>query len=149
MDYRYSLIFVPLILSSLVQYLLPSDFSKTKTIFFQPPSYVFGIVWTILYILLGIYLYRFSTTFNYKSLLCVLMLILYVINITLNVSWTPVVNRIGQYKNGVYMIGTMILSTILLITLENDRYNKSLMAPYVVWLLYALLLNIELVRESI
>jgi len=146
MNYRYSLVFVPLILSSLIQYMLPSDFSKTQKVFFQPPSYVFGIVWTVLYILLGIYLYRFSLTFNYKSILCVFMLILYVINITLNVSWTPVVNRMRQYKRGVYMIGMMILSTVLLITLENDKYNKSLLVPYVVWLLFALLLNVELAR---
>lgn len=137
---HHLLVIIPLALSSLTQLLFPSDFQQNKKVFFQPPGYVFGVVWTILYLMLGVYLYRMR---NQPSLFIVL---LFFTNLLLNLAWTPVVNIWRRYVIGVYMIASLLLTTFLMIVLEQDRMNKALLVPYATWLLFAMLLNIELAR---
>ena len=137
---RLLYILIPLILSNIQQLAFPSDFQKNKKVFFQPPGYVFGIVWTILYLLLGIYLYRILNSSNK------LLLLIFAINLIFNMCWTPVVNNMRMYNTGIYILGLLILTTLMLIVLENDTTNKALLVPYITWLLFALLLNIELSR---
>ena len=134
---RILLVFVPTVLSFIIQKILPIHFDEMERVYFQPPSYVFAIVWTFLYIMLGVYLYRLD---DY------ILLSLFTMNLFVNLMWTPIVNIMKQYIIGIYLIGIMLLTTLLIIILESNKINKSLLIPYVVWLLYALLLNIELAR---
>jgi translocator protein len=143
----YSLILVPQLLSLLMQLLFPSDFSTNKKVFFQPPGYVFGIVWTLIYIMLGFYLYllvqqrKSNQYFTY-------MLTLFVINLLFNLSWTPIVNIHKKFKLGILLIALMIFTLFLLISIDNKPVNRSLLIPYLSWLFLALLLNVELARNS-
>ena len=143
----YSLILVPQLLSLLMQLLFPSYFSTNKKVFFQPPGYVFGIVWTLIYIMLGFYLYllvqqrKSNQYFTY-------MLTLFVINLLFNLSWTPIVNIHKKFKLGILLIALMIFTLFLLISIDNKPVNRSLLIPYLSWLFLALLLNVELARNS-
>lgn len=137
------LILLPLLVSNILTFIIfPADFKNMKTVYFQPPSYVFGIVWTVIYFMSGVYLYRLSNTTEPN----LHMFILLGINLCINFSWTPVVNTYRMFNAGIYLIGLMLLSGFALIVLENDKTNKLLMVPYMVWLVFALLLNIELSR---
>ena len=145
---KSALIATPLALSSLQMWLWPSDFDVNQKVFFQPPGYVFGIVWTTLYLMLGGYVYRLvdkSGKDRYKTA----MLALFVVNMVINLLWTPTVNTLRKFTWGIYMIGAMILTGMLLMALETDRTSRALLAPYLVWLLFALSLNIELARMYI
>lgn len=137
-------IFLPIFLSAMVQWIFPSDFSQNRKVFFQPPGYIFGIVWTILYLMLGVYLHNILTHNNYNSKNT--LLLLFGINLTINLLWTPVVNNLRLYKTGIYMIAILLCLTFLQITIDNSRLNKVLLVPYFSWLSFALLLNIELAR---
>lgn len=145
MDAKMALVFVPLALSSLQQFLWPSNFDLNKKVYFQPPGYVFGIVWTSLYLLIGLFAYRLTSngTAGYTR---TAMMVLFAANLAINLMWTPVVNSLRMYTMGIYMIGVLILTTLLLIVLEPKRVSKALLVPYLTWLLFALLLNIELAR---
>lgn len=146
--FKSALVVAPLALSSLQMWLWPSDFDVNRKVFFQPPGYVFGIVWTTLYLMLGGYVYRLvekSGKDRYK----VTMLALFVVNMVINLLWTPTVNSLRKFTWGIYMIGVMILTGMLLMALETDRTSRALLAPYLVWLLFALSLNIELARMYI
>lgn len=142
----YFLILIPQIASFIIQLLFPSDFSKNKRIFFQPPGFVFGIVWTLIYFLLGVYLYLLiqqrekNKHFNF-------MMIVFIFNMILNLSWTPIVNNYKKYKTGIFMIALMIFTLFLLIAIDNKPINRTLLVPYLSWLFVALLLNIELARR--
>tara|TARA_Y100000389_G_C17069540_1_gene321309 strand:- start:123 stop:572 length:450 start_codon:yes stop_codon:yes gene_type:complete len=139
------LIFVPQILSILTMIIFPNNFDDNKKVFFQPPGYVFGIVWTFLYFLIGLYIYKLvkerSTNRYFKF-----MLIIFMINLLLNLSWTPVVNYYKRYTLGIFMIAIMIMTTFLLITIDKNELSRVLLIPYLSWLFVALLLNIELSR---
>lgn len=137
---QHLLVIVPLALSSLAQLLFPSDFQQNKKVFFQPPGYVFGVVWTVLYLMLGVYLYRMRKGPS------PLIMLLFFSNLLINLAWTPVVNIWRRYVIGVYMIASLLLTTFLMIVLEQDRMNKALLVPYATWLLFAMLINIELAR---
>lgn len=147
MKSEYAIILVPQLLSLLFQYVFPSNFKDNKKIFFQPPGYVFGIVWTIIYLLLGVYLYLLiqqRKTNEYFTF----MLSVYIINLLLNLSWTPVVNVQKKYKLGIFIIALMIFTVLTLIAIDDKRLNRTLLIPYVSWLLLALLLNVELTRVN-
>ena len=139
------LIFLPQLLSISSMLAFPSSFDDNEKVFFQPPGYVFGIVWTILYMLIGIYLYKLvigrKTNKYFKFMIVVL-----IINLLFNLSWTPVVNYYKQYISGIFMIAVMIMTTFLLITIDNNEMTRVLLVPYLSWLFMALLLNIELSR---
>jgi tryptophan-rich sensory protein len=121
-----------------VQWVLPVDFDKQKRVFFQPPGYVFGVVWTVLYLMLGLYSHR-----NLKNSV---LLGIWAINLTLNMLWTPIVNNLRMYQTGIYILVLMIMTVLMMIILDNNTTNKALMIPYLTWLMFALLLNIELAR---
>ena len=58
---------IPLLFSNIQQKLFPSNYKK-KIVFFQPPGYVFGVVWTILYLMLGLYAFRLLNEKKYLTL---------------------------------------------------------------------------------
>lgn len=145
---KYGLILVPYILSALTQFIFPSDFDNNKKVFFQPPGYVFGINWTIIYLLLGFYLYLLISERDSNPYF-LFMLTVYLLNLMFNMMWTPVVNTYKQYKNGIFIIALMILTTLTLISIDSNQFNRTLLIPYISWLLVALLLNIELSRLEI
>lgn len=142
--YNKLLILLPFFLSTIVQWIIPSDFSQNKKVFFQPPGYMFGIVWTVLYLMLGVYLHNILTRDNYKFKNT--LLVLFCINLTINLLWTPVVNNLRWYKTGIYMIAILLCLTFLKLIMDEKRLNKVLLVPYFSWLSFALLLNIELAR---
>lgn len=139
------LILLPTVMSGVFQFLFPTNFQENKTVFFQPPGYVFAINWTIIYLLLGIYLYMLVNNRN-KNPYFVFMLTVYILNLLHNMAWTPLVNTYKQYKLGIFVIALMILTVFTLITLDDDRVRRTLLVPYMSWLVVAMILNIELAR---
>lgn len=107
-----------------------SDLKKSPL---NPPSYVFGIAWTILYILIFI-----SYTIG-LSQIDYIYWIIPIIQLLLNFAYSPV---FFYYKQ---LLGAAVLTTIILIMTLITMYifsTKSfyavlLLIPYVLWLLFA------------
>lgn len=76
------------------------------------------------------------------------MLTLFIINLLFNLTWTPIVNIHKKYKMGIFLIALMIFTLFMLISIDNKPVNRSLLIPYLSWLFLALLLNVELARNS-
>lgn len=148
MDKSYFLMIVPIMLSFISQalYWKPDIFSKSPKLFFEPPSYVFGIVWTTIYLLLGVYLFRIYT--KKEKYLSFLISILCV-NLLLNYIWTPIVMIKMKKKLGIFIIVGMIGTLLSLLVSTTDVISKNLLLPYMTWLIVALLLNIELLRKQV
>jgi len=136
------LILVPFIISNIVTSLTLKPNAYPKNLPLQPPSYVFGIVWSIIYLLYGLYLYRVILL---KEPYLIWILILWTMNFILNLAWSPVVFNHKKYTLGVYMIVILISTLIGLFMSTTNVVSKNLLVPYISWLILALLLNVELV----
>jgi tryptophan-rich sensory protein len=122
------------------------SFSYPKHLPLQPPGYVFGVMWTTLYMLFGVYL---RNVFRTREPHLTRLVVLWVVNLALNVSWSPTVFGLKQYTTGVHLLLLMILSLVAMISFTSNNVSKLMLIPYLVWLLFALWLNVQLVqRES-
>lgn len=97
----------------------------------SPPTIVFPITWTVLYILLGIG----STLISNRGLLG-----LYYFHLGLNFIWSVVFFGIMYKEIAAAIISVMIVIICIIMYYEpNVRY---IFSPYILWLLFALYLNI-------
>jgi tryptophan-rich sensory protein len=110
---------------------------------FSPPSWVFPIVWTILYILIGIAAYRIyqlkKQGKNTKN-----ALVYYSIQLILNFLWPIIFFKLQLY--GVAYIELLILLIFIVITtikfFKVDKIAGFIMLPYILWSLYTSILNL-------
>ena len=138
-------VIVPFSISSIVTFFTVKPDAYAKNLPLQPPSFVFGIAWSVIYLLYGAYLY---SVLNTKEPYLYWILILWTINFVLNLAWSPIVFNYKQYTNGVYMIVLMISTLIGLLITTSNVVSRILLLPYITWLILALLLNVELVRRN-
>jgi benzodiazapine receptor len=105
---------------------------------FNPPSWIFGPVWTILYIMMSIAIWKiWINTFDLK------MLKLYFIHLFFNGTWSIVFFGFHQIGLALINLVTILIFIILLMKnyLKMDKVSFYLMAPYLLWSSYALILN--------
>lgn len=107
----------------------------------SPPSIVFPIVWTILYILMGIasyMIYKEHTDESEK------LLILYGIQLVFNFLWSPIFFNFKAYWFALFWL--LIMCGIILVwIIKSEKVNKNikwLLIPYLLWCLFALYLNL-------
>lgn len=118
---------------------------------FQPPSWVFPVVWNIIYLLYGTCAYLALTNGAVENK--ALFLSLWIVNLLLNVSWTPVFacgNSLNRSKVSLWMIVALVLSLLLLMSVTVIQYRSLSMTmclvPYLTWLFVAFALNLEIVK---
>lgn len=102
---------------------------------FRPPAWVFGIAWTILYILLG-----FSWIIARHQHNGILADILYGLITFGLIMWIVIYSCMGDKKNAIYMFLLLFISTISALCVGNLT-SKLLLIPLLVWLLFAFSLN--------
>ena len=108
---------------------------------FAPPSQIFGPMWTVLYILMGMALY-FLTQMDERKLKRKL-LTLFVIQFICNFLWSALFfNLQSNFIAAVDITILVIVLTILLYHLWlHFRLVMWLLVPYYLWVLFATLLN--------
>ena len=103
-----------------------------------PPGYVFGIAWSILYVILAIYfVLALNVPGSQKALTY------FVIQMLFNISWTYVFFNRKLQVTAFVMILVMILFSVLSMV-EMFKLNKMialLLIPYIAWLCFASYLN--------
>lgn len=105
----------------------------------SPPTWLFPVVWTILYILMGIASYLIATSGQKNDT----ALTLYGIQLCFNFLWTLIFFNMEWYLFAfLWLIGLWIL--ILLTTIAFYRISKPaayMMIPYLIWVTFAGYLN--------
>lgn len=105
----------------------------------SPPTWLFPVVWTILYILMGIASYLIATSDQKNDT----ALTLYGIQLCFNFLWTLIFFNMGWYLFAFFwLVGLWIL--ILLTTIAFYRISKPaayMMIPYLIWVAFAGYLN--------
>ncbi len=136
MKKKILLIFTPLIISLITTLFINSNIENLNQPPYMPPGLIFGIVWTILYILMG-----FSLLFVYKNKKCVKT---FITQFILNILWPIIFFNLKLYSLSlIWMILLIILVNKMLLTFkEESNIAVHLNIPYFVWLLIAYYLNV-------
>lgn len=143
---EYFIIPVPLIIGFIFGYMCRVGGSAGADIVWRPPSWFFGFIWTVLYTLLGYVWYRIFQLDKYSIECNVFMTLLIIFLNTWVVLYS---NNCGKSQKtyAVYILFINILVLLLLLNyLRNDSTSQALLLPLLVWLLAALLLNVQEVQ---
>jgi tryptophan-rich sensory protein len=105
----------------------------------SPPGFLFPIVWTALYIMMGLALFLMIRLGDNRRYLW-----LFIIQLALNFVWTPLFFRYDMMLLAFADLVVLWVCVMLLILMSRDydRRSSYLMIPYIVWLSFAAYLNI-------
>lgn len=111
-----------------------------------PPGWVFGAVWTLLYILLGLALAMLlhARGANRRGRL----LLLFFVGLALNLAWAPLFFRFHEIQAALFLLAAMIVITIVLAhrLWPIRRLAAAFMLVYLPWLMFAAALTEEIMR---
>ena len=112
---------------------------------FTPPDWAFGVVWPILYIIMGISAFIIWNK-GFGSRQVKVALGLFVLQLVLNGLWTPIF--FGLHMMALALAEIILLwATILMTILAFWRVSKTaayLLLPYILWVSFAIALNAAL-----
>ena len=109
--------------------------------FFQPPGWIIGPIWAILYTTLII---SFFTTFNLRNKIknSNTAIWLFVVQLIVNLAWPRVFNS-EEYFISLIMIVIMVIFTSLYayIVCEVNKKGSLIVLPYILWVSFAGVIN--------
>jgi len=139
-------ILIPLVLGAVIGVLTMSgvtDWYRTLTKpWFTPPDYVFGPVWTVLYILMGISLYLVIIQ-GWENKAVKNGIVLFGAQLGVNLLWSLLFFGLHSPLAGLVCIG-VLLALILATIFTFYRLSKPaawLLVPYLAWVCVATALN--------
>lgn len=119
--------------------------SLVKPAIFPPPIW-FGIVWSVLYIMLGFALALVCAAWGARGRAAAITIFL--IQLAVNMAWSPVF--FGQHQITAGLIIIAVLDVLVIITVllfwRVRKLAAVLMLPYLAWILFATVLNYEFLR---
>ncbi len=113
---------------------------------FNPPNWLFGPVWTVLYLLMGVSLYLVWSQkggVGTKS-----ALVFFGIQLGLNMLWSIIF--FGMQMPSLAFAEILILLTFIVLTIVKfypiSRWSAYLLVPYALWVSFASILNFAIFR---
>lgn len=111
----------------------------------NPPAWIFGPVWSLLYLLMATAAWMVWTRDGWK-----LPLGLYFVQLVLNAAWTPIF--FGAHELGWALVEIIALWLAILITLFSflrvSAMAALMLVPYLAWVSFAAFLNFTLWRMN-
>ena len=101
----------------------------------NPPDWVFGPVWTVLYGMVGYAGYRVHDRLGSGSTL----FRLWVVQLVLNLAWTPIFFSLHSLPLASMEIGLLLASVIAFVVIagKRERVSAWLFVPYLAWVGFA------------
>ena len=115
-------------------------YASSNQPWFAPPGFLFPIVWTILYILMGISAYMILKS---KSDLQFKAIVVYSFQLLVNFIWPLIFFNARMYLFAFFWL-IILLILVLIMTILFYKINKVsayLQIPYILWLIFASVLN--------
>ena len=105
---------------------------------FNPPSWVFPPVWSSLYLMMSLAIWKIWINYFDNKILKI-----YFVHIIFNSTWTVVF--FGFHQIGYALINLLIILFFIVVLMkkyfEKDNISFYLMIPYLIWSCYAFVLN--------
>jgi translocator protein len=109
---------------------------------FNPPSWIFGPVWTTLFLLMGIAFYFIWQKAN-KNKLVRFAMIFFIVHLVFNTLWS--ILFFGLQNPGLAFLEIIILLAMIILLVEKfakiDKRAAWLLVPYLLWVSFASILN--------
>ena len=108
---------------------------------FNPPNYLFGPVWSVLYILMGIGLYLILQT--PKSAMRTKSIVLFAVQLILNLSWSFIFFNAQSPFAALIIIGILWIAILMMMIYFHtlSPIASYLQIPYLLWVSFATVLN--------
>lgn len=137
-------ILIPVVVGGIVGLIISSaiDYNSLQKPFLAPPSIVFPIVWTILYILMGISYGILKS----KGLTDKKIDLIYYIQLGVNAIWSIIFFLLKWRLFAFIWIEILDILVILMIIkfYKKDKTAGLLQIPYLIWVLFASYLNLAI-----
>jgi len=111
-----------------------------------PPAATFGIVWTVLYFLMGVSFAAICSAWGSRYRIAAI--IAFVAQFCLNLMWSPIFfmwHQISMALAVIVLLDVALVVTIFLF-LKVRRWAGLLLVPYLLWALFATLLNLQILQ---
>ena len=110
--------------------------------FFEPPGWIIGPIWSVLYVMLAISFYTTivnRSEINYRNI----AIVLFVIQMIANLMWPSVFND-AKYLESLLLIVVMVVLTIVYayLTYDGNKQGSILVWPYIAWVTFAGIINV-------
>jgi translocator protein len=144
---------ISLLLIILITYLVPLIGSYATTVYkepwyseiilpnFNPPSWVFAPVWSALYLMMSIAIWKIWIN-SFESRI----LKLYFIHLFFNCTWSIIF--FGFHQIGLALLNLIVILVFIIFLMKEyiklDKISFYLMLPYLIWTSYALVLNVSI-----
>ena len=121
--------------------------SLEKPAIFPPPMW-FGVVWSILYVMIGIALALVCSAWGAKGRIAAIAV--FAVHFLFNLSWTPVFFGMQNMQLGLYVLMAVVVTLLVVIALfwRVRRVAALLLLPYLAWVCFATALNYEFIQEN-
>lgn len=153
-SFKKFLIVVTIILTALIVYLFGTVFTEQNYEWFlslnmptyHPPSWVFMLVWAILFVLIAMSAILVLFAPSKKRKKCNLVLIIFVINALLNSLFSILFFGFHNIELALFQLPFFLASIILMITCSYkvNKIASYLLVPYLLWGIYATTLMVSL-----
>jgi tryptophan-rich sensory protein len=150
---RWALFLVPLIV---LLGFTAGQLGSPQTVWFQsldkpaifPPPALFGIVWSILYVVIGLALALVVSAWGaYGRGLAIALFALHFLG---NLAWTPVFFGMQDLWGGLYVMGYVVVTLMAVVAAfwRVRRLAALLLLPYLAWVVFAGVLNYAFITEN-
>jgi len=150
---RWSLFTVPLIV---LLGFLAGGLGSPQTAWFAglvkpalfPPPYLFGIVWTALYIMIGLSVAMVASAWGAGGR--GIALIVFAVHFIGNLAWTPIFFGLQDMQTAFWVLIYVVVSLIVVIAIfwRVRRLAALLLLPYLAWVMFASVLNWQFIEAN-
>ena len=147
---RWALFFVPLIL---LLGFVSGEIGGSDTPWFQnlrkpdifPPPALFGIAWSVLFVLIGLALAFVASAWGARGR--VLALAVFALHFAATLAWTPVFFAMKEMETALYILVFVVISLLAVVVLfwRVRRIAAALLLPYLAWVTFAAVLNYQFI----
>jgi benzodiazapine receptor len=108
---------------------------------FNPPSWIFAPVWTALYALMSVAIWRVWINFFDRKILSI-----YFIHIFFNATWSIIFFGFHQIELALLNLIIILIFIVILLKIffKKDKLSFYYILPYFIWSSYALFLNFSI-----
>jgi len=113
---------------------------------FNPPNWVFGPVWTALYVMMGVAAWRVWRAADRDTARGPLAL--FALQLAVNLGWSVAffgLRNLGLAVAVIIVLDLLVLATALMFR-RVDRFAEWVLIPYLAWIAFATILNIAVWR---
>lgn len=121
---------------------IPTWYATLEKPFFSPPNWLFGPVWTVLYLMMGVSLYLIAQH-GWKKPKVRTALSYFGLQLVLNLLWS--ISFFGLRSPVLGLINIVLLWLAILLTIKKfnplSKTASYMLVPYLAWVSFATLLN--------